>query len=78
MVKNGKKSEGEKKAVKRILITQPRPESIKSPYFELAAKHSVEMEFMPFIQLEAIPSKDFRKQKIDISGYSAVILFVRK
>ena len=74
MVKNGKKSEGEKKAVKRILITQPRPESIKSPYFELAAKHSVEMEFMPFIQLEAIPSKDFRKQKIDISGYSAVIL----
>jgi len=41
MVKNGKKTEaGEKKAVKRILITQPRPESIKSPYFELAAKHS--------------------------------------
>ena len=75
MVKNGKKTEaGEKKAVKRILITQPKPESIKSPYFELAAKHNVEMEFMPFIQLEAIPSKDFRKQKIDIAGYSAVIL----
>jgi uroporphyrinogen-III synthase len=75
MVKNGKKTEaGEKKAVKRILITQPKPESIKSPYFELAAKHSVEMEFMPFIQLEAIPCKDFRKQKIDIAGYSAVIL----
>jgi uroporphyrinogen-III synthase len=75
MVKNGKKTEaGEKNAVKRILITQPKPESIKSPYFELAAKHNVEMEFMPFIQLEAIPSKDFRKQKIDIAGYSAVIL----
>ena len=75
MVKNGKKTEaGEKKAVKRILITQPKPESIKSPYFELAAKHSIEMEFMPFIQLEAILSKDFRKQKIDIAGYSAVIL----
>ncbi len=74
MIKNGKKRIGEKKAVKKILITQPKPDSPKSPYFELAKKHNVEMDFMPFIQLEGIPCKDFRKQKIDIANYSAVIL----
>jgi uroporphyrinogen-III synthase len=74
MIKNGKKGIGEKKVVKKILITQPKPDSPKSPYFELAKKHNVEMDFMPFIQLEGIPCKDFRKQKIDIANYSAVIL----
>jgi uroporphyrinogen-III synthase len=74
MIKNGKKGIGGKKAVKKILITQPKPDSPKSPYFELAKKHNVEMDFMPFIQLEGIPCKDFRKQKIDIANYSAVIL----
>jgi uroporphyrinogen-III synthase len=74
MIKNGKKGISEKKAVKKILITQPKPDSPKSPYFELAKKHNVEMDFMPFIQLEGIPCKDFRKQKIDIANYSAVIL----
>lgn len=75
MIKNGNKSAaGEKKGVKKILITQPKPESPKSPYFELAKKHNVEMDFIPFIKLEGIPSKEFRKQKIDIVSYSSVIL----
>ena len=74
MIKNGKKVVNEKKAVKKILITQPKPESPKSPYFELAKKHNVEMDFMPFIQLEGILCKEFRKQKIEIASYSAVIL----
>jgi len=74
MTINGKKSKGEAKSVKKILITQPKPDSPKSPYFELARKLNLEMDFMPFIQLEGIPSKEFRKQKIDIANYSAVIL----
>jgi uroporphyrinogen-III synthase len=53
-------------AVKKILITQPRPESDKSPYFDLARRHDVEMCFLPFIRLEGIPSKDFRRQKVEI------------
>lgn len=74
MVKQGKKSTAkEKKGVKKILITQPKPESPKSPYFELAKRHSVEMEFVPFIQLDPISCKEFRKQKIDIAAYTAVI-----
>lgn len=64
-------------SIKKVLITQPRPDSDKSPYFELAKKHSVELEFFPFIRLEGIPSKDFRKQKIDVVQYSAVIFTSR-
>lgn len=59
------------------MITQPRPESDKSPYFELARKHSAELFFYPFIRLEGIPAREFRKQKIDIASYSAVIFTSR-
>ena len=68
MVKNGVKSNAaSKKNGKRILITQPKPETDKSPYYELSRKYSIELSFHPFIRLEGIPAKEFRKQKIDIS-----------
>ena len=76
MVKNREKTDvstAAVKTVKRILITQPKPETDKSPYFELVKKYGVELAFHPFIILEPIPAKDFRKQKIEISSYSAVI-----
>ena len=63
---------------KKVLITQPRPESDKSPYYELGRKYDVELDFYPFIRLEAIPAKEFRKQKIDIQNHSAVIFTSRK
>lgn len=66
-----------KGAKKKVLITQPRPESDKSPYFELGRKYNVELDFHPFIRIEAIPAKDFRRQKIDITAHSAVILTSR-
>lgn len=65
------------KGAKKILITQPRPESDKSPYFELSRKYQVELDFYPFIQLEGIVAKEFRKQKIDIQAHSAVIFTSR-
>jgi uroporphyrinogen-III synthase len=61
------------KSIKKILISQPKPESEKSPYFELEKKHSVELSFVPFIQLEPIAAKEFRKQKVDIASYTGVI-----
>lgn len=61
----------------KILITQPRPESEKSPYFDLARKYNVELEFRPFISLEPIQAKEFRRQKIDITSYTAVIFTSR-
>jgi uroporphyrinogen-III synthase len=73
MVKNGVKIINKK----TVLITQPRPESEKSPYFELSRKFDVELDFHPFIRLEAIPAKEFRKQKIDIQSHTAVIFTSR-
>jgi uroporphyrinogen-III synthase len=77
MLKNGANSASAGKTVKKILITQPRPETEKSPYFELARRYHVELEFHPFIRLEGIPSKEFRKQKVDIGYYTAVIFTSR-
>src|SRR5436190_16995281 len=77
MIKNGVKADIEAKAMQKILITQPRPESEKSPYFELSRKYDVELDFYPFIRLEAIPAKEFRKQKIEIQNYTAVIFTSR-
>ncbi|MFZ9387881.1 MAG: uroporphyrinogen-III synthase [Chitinophagaceae bacterium] len=78
MTKTGVNKAGVKaKAIQKILITQPRPESEKSPYFELSRKYSVELDFHPFIRLEGIPAREFRKQKIEIQNYSAVIFTSR-
>lgn len=63
--------------VKTILVTQPKPETEKSPYFDLAKKFNVKIDFRPFIHVEGIPSKDFRKDRINIPDYTAVILTSR-
>lgn len=63
--------------VKSILVTQPKPESEKSPYYDLAKKYNLKIDFRPFIHIEGIPAKDFRKDKINISEHTAVILTSR-
>jgi len=78
MTKIGVKKAGEQpKAIQKILITQPKPESEKSPYFELSRKYNVVLDFHPFIRLEGIPARDFRKQKIEIQNYTGVIFTSR-
>lgn len=78
MTKNGvKKADFQAKTMQKILITQPRPESEKSPYFELQRKYDVELDFYPFIRLEGISARDFRKQKIEIQSYTGVIFTSR-
>ena len=77
MVKNGVKAETPPKSMKRILITQPKPDSDKSPYFELSRKYNVTLEFQPFIRLEGIPAREFRKQKIEVQNFTGVIFTSR-
>src|SRR5688500_6993765 len=78
MVKNGAKNVAiAAQTITKILITQPKPDTDKSPYFELARKYNVELDFQPFIRLDGIPSKEFRKQKIEIANYTAVIFTSR-
>ena len=63
--------------IKKILVSQPRPSSDKSPYFEMENDYGVECVFRPFIKVEGISSKDFRQQKISILNYSAVVFTSR-
>jgi uroporphyrinogen-III synthase len=59
--------------IKKILVSQPKPENGKSPYFELAEKNNLQIDFRPFIQVEGLPAKEFRQKRIDILKHSAVI-----
>jgi len=78
MSTNGvKKADTLAKDIQKVLITQPRPESDKSPYFELARKYGIQLDFQPFIRLEGIPARDFRKQKIEIPNFTGVIFTSR-
>jgi uroporphyrinogen-III synthase len=77
MVNTGVNSSASATKVKNVLITQPRPDSEKSPYFELARKYDLNLDFHPFIRVDGIPAKDFRKQKIEIPLYTAVIFTSR-
>jgi uroporphyrinogen-III synthase len=63
--------------VKKILVSQPRPTSDKSPYFDLEKKYGVEIVFRPFIKVEGLTSKEFRQSKINVPEYSAIILTAR-
>lgn len=59
--------------IKKILVSQPRPASDKSPYFDIAEKYGVEVVFRPFIKVEGLSAKEFRQQKISIPDFTAVI-----
>jgi uroporphyrinogen-III synthase len=59
--------------IRKILVSQPEPLNPKSPYFELARKYNLKVDFKQFVQIEGIPSKVFRQQKINILDFSAVI-----
>ncbi len=59
--------------IKRILISQPKPETEKSPYLDIARKHNVHIDFHPFIRVEQLSASEFRRQKVYFQDYSAVI-----
>lgn len=63
--------------IKSILVSQPKPETEKSPYFDLAQKYNIKIDFRPFIQIEGIAAKEFRQDRISILDHTAVILTSR-
>ncbi len=66
-----------KTKIKHILIAQPQPEGPKSPYFDLAEKHKLKITFSPFVKVEGVAGKDFRKQRISLNDYSGIIFTSR-
>jgi uroporphyrinogen-III synthase len=63
--------------IKKILVSQPKPSSEKSPYYDIAEKYGVELVFRPFIKVEGMTAKDFRAQKVNILDYTAVVFTSR-
>ncbi|MGE4586798.1 MAG: uroporphyrinogen-III synthase [Mangrovibacterium sp.] len=63
--------------IKKILVSQPQPESAKSPYFDLAEKMNVQVDFRPFIQVEGVSAKEFRQTRVQILDHTAVIFTSR-
>lgn len=63
--------------IKKILVSQPKPSSEKSPYFDIAKKNNVEMVFRPFFKVEGITAKEFRQQKISLLNHTAVVFTSR-
>lgn len=63
--------------VKTILVSQPEPQAENSPYFDLADKHKVKIDFRPFIHVAGVEASDVRKQKVNIPSHTAVILTSR-
>lgn len=63
--------------IKKILVSQPKPASEKSPYFDIAEKYGVKIDFRPFIKVESLSVKEFRQQKLSILEHTAVIFTSR-
>lgn len=63
--------------IKKILVSQPKPSSEKSPYYDIANRFGVELVFRPFIKVEAITAREFRTQKVNILDYTAVVFTSR-
>lgn len=63
--------------VKKILVSQPKPSSEKSPYYDIAQKFGVEIVFRPFIKVEGLSAKEFRQAKINITDFTAIIFTAR-
>jgi uroporphyrinogen-III synthase len=74
--KAGGKSEPLKE-VHSVLVTLPKPETEKSPYFEIAKKYNVLIEFFPFVKVEGISGREFKKQRLDILEHTAIIFTSR-
>ncbi len=63
--------------IKKILVSQPKPSSEKSPYYDIASRFEVEMVFRPFIKVEGLTAKEFRQQKVSVLEHTAIVFTSR-
>jgi len=66
-----------KTKVTSILVSQPKPQLENSPYHKLSEKFNLKVDFLPFIHIEPVGVKEFRKQKIDVLRHTAIIFTSR-
>ncbi len=63
--------------IKKILVSQPKPETDKSPYLDFAKKYNIQILFRPFIHVEDVSAQEFREQKISILDHTAIMFTSR-
>ena len=63
--------------VSSILVSQPKPSNENSPYYNLERRFGIKVDFRPFIHIEPVNVKEFRQQKVDVLGHTAVIFTSR-
>ena len=61
----------------KILISQPIPANVNSPFHDLAKKRNLNIAFNPFLAIEGETVKNIRLKKINIPKYTALILTSR-
>jgi uroporphyrinogen-III synthase len=59
------------KEIKSILISQPKPE--RSPYFDLEKKWGIKVDWRPFIHVEPVTEKEFRKNRLRPDDFTVII-----
>lgn len=60
----------------KILISQNAPSNL-APYASLTEKFGVEFEFKPFFKVEPLTGTEFRKQRLNIAEYTAIVFSSR-
>lgn len=63
--------------VKKILVSQPKPASDRSPYYDIAEKYGVDITFRPFIKVVGLTAKEFRQSRLNMADFTGVIFTAR-
>ncbi|AFC24414.1 uroporphyrinogen-III synthase [Saprospira grandis] len=61
------------KRVESILVTQMTTKNNKAPYDRLVEKYGIKVDYRPFTEVRPVSAKEFRKQKVKLEEYSAII-----
>lgn len=63
-----------RRPVESILVTQLTTPNNQAPYDRLVEKYGIRIDYRPFTEVQSVEAKDFRKQKISLEEYSAVVM----
>lgn len=59
------------KKISTILISQPKPD--RSVYFDLEKKWNIQIDWRPFIHVEPVTEKEYRKNRLRPDEFTAII-----
>lgn len=62
------------KKIKKILVSQPRPQTERNPYSDMESTYGVECDFQQLIQVEGLSVREFRDQHVYLEDYTAIIV----